>query len=154
MRNYFFGWPLLILIAAAGCADGDRSVEPQAVAETEAVTATAPNRQCYRNEYPFENLPDDFEGSPDQKDVEWLAIEIDGDHATGEYNWLPAFKDKRIGRFEGSLDGQLVSASYEYTQEGQSSVVPISIRLESEQVVVEGGPPELGLNVTIARVDC
>jgi hypothetical protein len=87
-------------------------------------------------------------------DVQSLTIEIDSDRAVGEYNWLPAFKDRRLGRFEGALDGQSVTASYEYTQEGQSGIATISITLESDHVVVEGGSPELGLDATIEQVDC
>jgi hypothetical protein len=139
---------LLVLLAAsimAGCFDGDRNVETQTV--TEMATETIPARRCYRNEFPFE-------GELDQMDVQSLTIEIDSDRAVGEYNWLPAFKDRRLGRFEGALDGQSVTASYEYTQEGQSGIATISITLESDHVVVEGGSPELGLDATIEQVDC
>ncbi|MEM1242476.1 MAG: hypothetical protein AAGI45_21815 [Cyanobacteria bacterium P01_H01_bin.26] len=147
MRHFFFSGPMLVLVAVAGFANGDQLEETPSSAEIKAITEASSNQQCFRNEYVFED-------NPDQKDVEWLAIEIDGDRAVGEYDWLPAFKDQRTGRFEGSVDGQIVSAVYEYTQEGQSGTTPISIKLESEQVVVEGGPLELGLNTTIARVDC
>lgn len=132
---------------AVRCSDREQGAEKQAVVGSEKVDAKGLTRHCYRNEYPFD-------GEPDQKDVQTLTLEIDGSRAVGEYSWLPAFKDKRVGRFEGLFDGQAVTATYEYTQEGQSAVATISIRLEPEQVVVEGGSPELGLNATIARVDC
>jgi hypothetical protein len=83
-----------------------------------------------------------------------LTVEIDGDRVAGDYNWLPAFKDRCTGRFEGSVDGQLVVARYEYTQEGRSAAVTIEIALGPDQAVVKGEEAELGLNATIARVDC
>jgi hypothetical protein len=72
----------------------------------------------------------------------------------GEYHWLPAFKDERLGTFEGRIDDQLISASYEYTQEGRSQIIPITIRLEPGRAIVEGGPAESGLGATIRQVDC
>ena len=51
--------------------------------------------------------------------------------AVGDYNWLPAFKDQRLGKFEGQIDGEAISASYEHSQEGQSQVAQILIRRES-----------------------
>ena len=72
----------------------------------------------------------------------------------GDYNWLPAFKDPRLGTFEGNFDGPVISANYKFTQEGRSQTAQIRIRLEPGQAVVEGGLPELGLNATIGQVDC
>lgn len=141
---------LIILLAAfmsAGCSGGDQAADQQAVAGPGQVDAAVPARICYRNEYPFD-------AEPDREDVERLTLEIEGNRAVGEYSWLPAFKDKRIGQFEGSYDGQFVTAIYEYTQEGQSAVSTISIKVEPERVVVEGESPELGLNATISRAEC
>jgi len=147
--RYVFSRSLFILIAAlasTGCVCGTRILEKRSGTEVALVAEMTP-RQCFRNEYPFED-------QPDQKDVQSLTVYIDGDRVTGEYNWLPAFKDKRTGRFAGTIDGQLIMASYEYTQEGLSAIVAIEIALGSDQAVVKGGGPELGLGAMIARVDC
>ena len=87
-------------------------------------------------------------------DIEELIVVIDGGRATGEYNWMPAFKDARLGRFTGSLHGNTISADYAYEQEGRSATTTISIILEEDQAIVEGGPPELGLNRTLLRAAC
>ena len=50
----------------------------------------------------------------DAKDVEELIVALDGNAATGEYNWIPAYKDKRLGKFTGTVEGQIVSATYTY----------------------------------------
>jgi hypothetical protein len=142
---------MLVLGAAlmsTSCSNGGPESDEEQVRRSDAQSDAAPiTRRCYRNEYPFED-------ELGQKDVQTLTIEIDGEHAIGDYNWLPAFKDKRVGRFEGSFDGRSVTATYEYVQEGQSGVTTLSIRLEPEQAVVDGGNPELGLNATIRRVEC
>ena len=139
---------VLASLVSLGCSDGRLHGETKAAPEIErAVAATETTRYCYRNEYPFED-------APNQKDVQSLTIEISAVRASGEYNWLPAFKDQRVGRFEGTVDGQSIVARYEYTQEGQSGVTTISIRLEPGQAVVEGGSAALGLAATLTRVDC
>jgi len=140
-----------ILVAATmsiGCSDNRWASETKAAEVIERAGGAADaTHYCYRNEYSFED-------EPDKKDIQSLSIEISGVRAAGEYSWLPAYKDQRVGRFQGTVDGQSIVARYEYTQEGQSGVTTISIRLEPEQAVVEGGSPALGLNAAIARVDC
>jgi hypothetical protein len=139
---------LFAAILSIGCSDGHLDSETKAAEVIEPTGRTEDTAHyCYRNEYPFED-------EPDQKDIQSLSVDISGGRATGEYSWLPAFKDQRVGRFEGTVEGQSIVARYEYTQEGQSGVTTISIRLEPEQAVVAGGSPALGLNATIARVDC
>lgn len=36
-------------------------------------------------------------------DVSWAKLNITGDNVTGEFNYLPAEKDKKIGKFEGKV---------------------------------------------------
>ncbi|MBE7383535.1 MAG: hypothetical protein F6J95_019220 [Leptolyngbya sp. SIO1E4] len=130
-----------------GCTATNQPAETTASTEPQAITEAASDRQCFRNEYPFED-------NPEQKDVESLTVDIQGDQVTGEYNWTPALKDARTGSFNGSINDDVITADYEYMQEGQSGETDITIRLEPEQAVVEGGAPELGLSTAIARVDC
>jgi hypothetical protein len=99
---------------------------------------------CFRNEYPID----------DTRDLEELVVEVRGSRATGEYNWLPAYKDRRVGRFTGALEEGVIDARYEYRQEGTTGTARISIALEDHRAVVRGGPPELGLERTLARVEC
>ncbi len=87
-------------------------------------------------------------------DVEELIVEISDNHATGQFNWIPAYKDKRLGRFSGSIQDNTINASYDFEQEGLSDTVTITISIEEEKAVVDGGPPELGLNVTLVRAGC
>ena len=87
-------------------------------------------------------------------DVEELIVVIDGHRVTGEYNWVPAYKDRRLGRFTGTLHGNTINADYAYQQEGQSATTAISITLEEQQATVKGGPRELGLDRSLRRAAC
>lgn len=126
---------LLCAAAVPGCTAPERVTEPR-----------PPIRTCYRNEYPFVDGPG--------RDVLSLNVTVDGGRATGDYAWRPAFKDRREGRFEGSLDDGSIEATYAFVQEGRADTSPITIRLEPERAVVAGGRAELGLAATIERVDC
>jgi hypothetical protein len=140
--------PVVLCMACLlpACSDGARdSAESQSIDTQGELTVN--DHRCFRNEYAFEN-------QPGQKDVQDLSVVIDGEHATGDYNWRPAFKDKRIGRFDGTFDGRSVTASYEFSQEGQTATSAITILLEADEAVITGERPELGLDATIARVEC
>ncbi|MDY6938354.1 MAG: hypothetical protein SWY16_11870 [Cyanobacteriota bacterium] len=101
-------------------------------------------KHCFREET----------GSGEFVDVLELAIEETGDRATGYYNWLPARKSQRTGEFRGSIRENIVSADYEYIQEGTSGTETIEIVLEETQAVVRGGPISLGLNAEVPRINC
>ncbi len=138
---------LLSVFLLSGCSNNDRPANKQVLTETKPLEANSFRRYCYRNEYPFAD-------QPESKDVLSLTIDINDDRVTGDYNWLPAFKDKRMGRFAGSIEGQLITATYTFTQEGHMDQAAIMIRLDPEQAVVSGGGTELGLRAIIARVTC
>jgi len=111
-------------------------------------SATAgPLQRCFREETGVGN-------AADHPDVLSLVLVVDGDRAYGEYHWQPAAKDRREGRFEGSVAGELITATYEYSQEGRSGTTPITIRVENSQAVVAGGDVALGLAATLPEVEC
>jgi len=103
--------------------------------------------ECFRNEYAFDD-------KPAQKDVEELIIDINGNRASGAYNWIPVYKDKRLGRFKGSIQGDKIIAEYEFMQEGVTTETTITISRKKDRAIVEGVGPDVGLNATIARVEC
>ncbi len=105
---------------------------------------TSPIHHCFRNEY----------SNGGNSDVEELTVIVDGDDASGTYNWIPAYKDTRLGRFNGTFRSGNVNADYEYEQEGQLGSTSISIVVSDKQAIVSGGPTELGLGQTLARVEC
>ncbi len=147
---------LAIILAISACSKTDKTEAPDVseVATTTSETPTpetptevvapAPVKHCFRSEF----------GMDDIKDVEELTVVLDGDAATGMYNWIPAYKDKRMGNYTGTFADPVISADYEFQQEGQTATAMITITIEDQQVKVEGGAPELGLNTTIARIDC
>ena len=138
-----FSFTIILLLSA--CSENDDGATLPPVPESiDQAAAAASAKHCFRNEHAI----------GDAKDVEELIVAIDDSAATGEYNWIPAYKDKRLGKFTGTVEGQIVSATYTYEQEGQSADAAITITLDEKQAAVKGGAPELGLNQTLARVDC
>ncbi|MEE9330026.1 MAG: hypothetical protein V3V30_07785 [Parvularculaceae bacterium] len=147
---------LAIILALSACSKTDKTEAPDVseVATTTPETTTpetptkvavdAPVKHCFWSEF----------GMDDIKDVEELTVVLDGDAATGVYNWIPAYKDKRMGNYTGTFADPVISAEYEFQQEGQTATAMITITIEDQQVTVAGGAPELGLNTTIARVEC
>lgn len=121
------------------------------IAEVRTILSNAPanlNQEsvshCFRNEY----------SNGDIRDVEELIINIAGSQATGEYNWIPAFKDRRYGTFDGFFANNTVDATYTFQQEGVEDSTQISILIEENKAIVEGGAPALGLDATLTRSDC
>ena len=102
---------------------------------------------CYRNEVGY------ADGSG-LADVQELTVQFEGDRASGSYDWLPAEKDQRRGRFDGTLAGETIQATYRFEQEGFDDTAQIQITLSDDQAVVSGGPDELGLATTLPRVTC
>lgn len=117
--------------------------DPEAAQANSSLEADS-NQQCFRNEI----------GSGEAKDIEELIIAMEGTQATGEYNWIPAYKDRRMGEFAGQLTGNVVEATYTYEQEGNQASTPMAILVEDDTATIEGGDPALGLNATLSRVDC
>jgi len=106
------------------------------------IATTDSVKHCFRNEY----------GGGENRDVEELLVTILGNQATGEYHWIPAFKDRRFGTFEGTVTDNIVDATYTYTQEDSLESEPISVLIEKEQATFRLG----GVNdkTPLERVDC
>lgn len=90
----------------------------------------------------------------DVTDVQELKFSISGRDVTGEYNWLPQFKDRRVGKFGGTVAGSQINAAYEFSQEGTNASTVITITVEDDKAIIEGGAPELGLGATISKIQC
>ncbi len=87
-------------------------------------------------------------------DFEVLQITVADKTVEGEFHWLPAFKDRRIGYIKGTKTNQEVLAKYDYTQEGKKSSVEIQLILNDQSISVSGGEPALGLTSEISKIDC
>lgn len=102
---------------------------------------------CFRNEYPFKD-------NSGKMDVEELTLTITGKDVTGMYNWLPAEKDQRKGKFTGTIEGNTILAKYIFMQEGIENSTDINIQIDDKEASVSGGAPELGLESTLKKVEC
>ncbi|AWW00369.1 hypothetical protein [Arcticibacterium luteifluviistationis] len=102
---------------------------------------------CFENVYPYQ---DDSE----KKDVLNLSYVLTGDKVTGEFNWLPLEKDKRIGHFEGTEKNGIITAQYYFEQEGISDSTQISITIENQKAIVKEPGSNFGFQAEISKIDC
>ncbi|MBT0607197.1 hypothetical protein [Aequorivita echinoideorum] len=133
---------LTSLLLCIGCKNPKS--EEQSPDKDESV---AIEKLCFRNEYPF---PD----STENIDVLSLDLKIQGDSVTGNYNWLPALKDQRNGTLVGTIENTVISATYEYTQEGIEEKAEITIVLKDDKAVIKGNNSESGLDTEVSRIPC
>ena len=101
-------------------------------------------RTCYQNSF----------GDDKFMDFKVLTITMTDNAVEGQFHWLPAFKDRRMGYFKGTRTNQVTSAKYDYTQEGKKSSVEIQLILNDRSISVSGGEPALGLTSEIPQIDC
>lgn len=143
-----FSFLALFVALTPACSNDDGGgLSQRTSVETKKYSAESVARHCFSNAHAF----DDGTGA---KDIEELVVVIDGTRAIGEYNWIPAYKDRRLGRFDGLFENGSITARYSFEQEGQSGTTVISIMIAEKHAIVSGEPPELGLDSTLARVDC
>ncbi|WGW01379.1 hypothetical protein QF117_11365 [Vibrio sp. YMD68] len=102
-------------------------------------------KMCYENRH----------GVPPLIDYEILWFTLSNNIVKGEFNWLPALKDRRIGSFNGhKINDNSLDVVYSFYQEGFNSQIKLTIKFDENQVMIEGERPSLGLNRTLARVNC
>lgn len=102
---------------------------------------------CYLKKQPFRD-------DPTQKDILELILDITGKNVEGFYNWKPAFKDQRTGTLRGTIENNIITANYVFSQEGQEDSTSLKIILNNKEAIIEGGETALGLNATVTRTDC
>ncbi len=146
----------MLLFGAVSCNESptvqSKEDAPKAEAKAETAKTDAPivtsndGSYCFRNE----NL---HEGS-DAVDVVDLEMTVKDGFANGTYNWLPAEKDERKGRFRGKMKGNVFKGEYSFSQEGTKETTQIEIILAKDHVIVKAEKAELGLNERVGRVEC
>ncbi len=141
----------LLMMGFVSCNDSQSSSsEAKPKAATEKVKEEAVNKEsknyCFQNEYPHTDTKD--------KDIVELSIKVNNGFAQGTYNWLPALKDQRRGKFRGKMENNVVKGEYSFSQEGTAQTTRIEITINERGAVVKGLDHSLGLNETIPKVEC
>lgn len=107
---------------------------------------TAQLKLCYQNTYGA------VEG---EQDIEVLWLTVEDNAITGEFHWLPAFKDKRRGTFTGSLTREgTAEVTYVHYQEGQTNTDSLLLTFDQDQATTKGGDIASGLSITLDHIDC
>lgn len=135
---------LSILFFACGPATPETGTDETMAPEIDANETAA---YCFRNEYPYQD------GS-DLKDIEEMELLINGNEVTGTFNWLPAEKDARRGKVEGTNNNGILSLRYLFTQEGQTASAELTATLMDDAIALRSAMPELGLPEKIDKVAC
>jgi hypothetical protein len=105
------------------------------------------NILCFRNEYQHKD-------TPGMKDIEELWLHVKNGKVTGSYNLFPAEKDKREGSLTGTMKDKVIEVVYTFIQEGITDTANLKIIIDDKKALISGGKPELGLNITIKKIDC
>ena len=150
MKNKYIIFILITVTLLPGCKNTTREEQASEKQEIEKEKANEPvttDTYCFRNEYPFKD-------NPSMKDIQELKLSIENGKVTGTYNWLPAEKDQRKGKVEGTLHNNTVNAQYIFTQEGREDTTQIKIMLETDKAVVKGENTALGVDASISKINC
>lgn len=84
-----------------------------------------------------------------------LKLEIKGKKVTGIYEWVPAEKDSRRGRFEGTKVGENITGKYDFWQEGIQDTLPINIQIKEDTAIIITNKGEIGeLKMKAKKVIC
>ena len=108
-------------------------------------SATAVNERvpyCFRNVFPYQD------GS-DRKDVEEMYLTVQGDQVTGSLIWFPAEKDLRRGNVKGTINDGVMSLTYIFSQEGETTSVELIATLLEDAIKIQSAVPELGISEKI-----
>jgi len=124
------------------CAPEQETKNPPENASQESAVSTP--KTCYQK----------LTGSGENTDAEVLILNQEGKAFSGEYHWLPAFKDQRLGKFSGESSGQGMRATYTYLQEGSKGSESIQLDKQNDRISISGGAPELGLVASLPAVNC
>ncbi len=79
---------------------------------------------------------DTFPGTPDSL---YIRMDLVGDLANGVYNWLPGEKDHMTGTFQGSREGNVITALYTYNAEGMTGKTEVIFRMQQGGLQVATG---------------
>ncbi|MFI2741828.1 hypothetical protein ACG2LH_03730 [Zhouia sp. PK063] len=151
---------LVVLLISASCKQNTREQQnmPENEASSEMINDStlakmdkeeAPTKIC------FMQVKNDKAGMYEKlKDSVMLSLVYKDSTVTGNYNWLPAEKDARIGTIKATKTGNTIKGTYTFMQEGQTQKRDISIRLidsTAQVTTMLDGKKEMEQKVTMTN---
>lgn len=126
-------------LALLSCKKEDKTVIEQTTVEE---TAPADNgilvTQCYRAVTAIQD-----EGKTVNDSI-LLNFERNGDSITGEFKWLPYYKDKKTGTFKGTVQGTTATTVLTAKGEGLTNKEEFIFDIDAENVSVKMGEMKEG----------
>ncbi|TWR29006.1 hypothetical protein FPZ43_12145 [Mucilaginibacter pallidiroseus] len=127
MKKYFF-ISMLALASCAGNAKKDGDTTANAGQDTTAVV-TAAETPAQNMEYCFVHT----DGTSAQ-DTTAVHLMIDNGKVSGDMNWMPKEKDSRKGTLSGTMQGDIIKATWTFMQEGMKDTMAVEFKLSSQQL--------------------
>jgi hypothetical protein len=125
---------LAACLALLSCKKDDKTVIEQTTVEE---TAPADNgilvTQCYRAVTSIQD-----EGKTINDSI-LLNFQRTGDSITGEFKWLPYYKDKKTGTFKGTVQGRTATTVLTATGEGMTNKEEFIFDIDAKEVNVKMG---------------
>jgi hypothetical protein len=127
----------IIILAASlallSCKKEEKTVIEQTTVEETAPTPALAGKQCYLEVTESQN-----EGKT-TNDSLMLNFERNGDSITGEFKWLPYYKDKKTGMFTGTVNGTTATTVLTAHGEGLTNKEEFIFDIAADKVVVKMG---------------
>jgi len=126
----------IILLAAGLVLLSCQKKEEKTIIENTTVEETAPEtdvKQCYMA------ITEIKKGSKTVNDTVILNLETKGDSITGTYKWLPYYKDKKTGVFNGTVKNNIATTILSAKGEGVTNLEEFNFTFNDKQVSVKFG---------------
>lgn len=103
------------------------------------------DKKCYQKHY----------NTDKKRGLEVLWLSTQNGRVKGEFNFLSASQNKRVGTFTGKMLGQgFATVDYSFVQEGQQAAVELVLDYDENRASIKGSMPSMGLDGTLKRVSC
>jgi hypothetical protein len=126
MRKYFY----IGVLALASCAgNASKNADTVAGAGADTSTANAAAIPAKNMEYCFVHT----DGTSAQ-DTTAVHLVINDGKVSGDLNWIPKEKDRRKGTLDGTMQGDVIKATWAFMQEGTKDTMAVEFKLSSQQL--------------------
>ncbi|MXN90268.1 hypothetical protein GR160_03435 [Flavobacterium sp. Sd200] len=131
----------IVLLIATAC---KKTVDAETVIEETSVEKTTPlessGSQCYLT------VAESVENDKVVNDTLSLNFERTGDSITGEFKWLPFYKDKKTGTFKGVVTNNIANTILIAQAEGVNNKEEFIFEIKPDRVLVKMGEMKEGEN--------
>ena len=147
MKKFIF---IICCLFAVACRETTKKSEFQKVDKNAEKTENSTKKLCFLSLVGKTEIQGEM-----AQDSLILRLNINGNHVTGTYDWVPVEKDSRRGEITAKKEGPIVRGYYNFQQEGKNQIQPIQIEFDNNvaKVSTNLGEPD-AMVVKIEKTDC